>query len=76
MEAAGAVFLPAAGSRSNTTVNFVNDQGYYWSTTHFSTASTAGTSAKSMSFTDVKLLLPTGGFVKSHGFSVRLVHKY
>lgn len=42
MEAAGAVFLPAAGKREPATVNnevievvnSVNSEGYYWSSTH------------------------------------------
>lgn len=33
MEAAGAVFLPAAGSRFNASVNEVGTYGYYWSST-------------------------------------------
>ena len=31
VESAGAVFLPAAGSRNGTYVNFVGSYGYYWS---------------------------------------------
>ena len=37
MENAGAVFLPAAGSRSGTNVNEVNEYGIYWSSTSNST---------------------------------------
>ena len=33
MEAAGAVFLPAAGSRFSKNVSEVNEKGYYWSAT-------------------------------------------
>ena len=33
MEAAGAVFLPAAGSRWSKNVSEVNEKGYYWSAT-------------------------------------------
>ena len=33
MEAAGAVFLPAAGSRWGTSVNYVGDNVHYWSST-------------------------------------------
>ncbi len=33
MEAAGAVFLPAAGIRGGTTVTEVGLEGYYWSST-------------------------------------------
>jgi len=34
MEAAGAVFLPAAGSRFSKNVSEVKQKGYYWSATH------------------------------------------
>ena len=36
LEAAGAVFLPAAGSRRGTTVRGVQSYGYYWSATRLS----------------------------------------
>ena len=35
LEQAGAVFLPAAGYRINTTMNYLGSQGRYWSTTIF-----------------------------------------
>lgn len=35
MEAAGAVFLPAAGVRYGTDVGYFGDDGYYWSSTAF-----------------------------------------
>ena len=35
MEAAGAVFLPAAGYRNNITVYNVNSYGYYWASTMY-----------------------------------------
>lgn len=35
LEQAGAVFLPAAGYRINTTMNYIGSQGRYWSTTIF-----------------------------------------
>lgn len=31
LESAGAVFLPAAGRRNGSNVNFVQEKGYYWS---------------------------------------------
>lgn len=34
MQAAGAVFLPAAGQRSGTSLNVAGIQGYYWSSSH------------------------------------------
>ncbi|MBO7316952.1 MAG: hypothetical protein J6U44_07315, partial [Paludibacteraceae bacterium] len=33
MESAGAVFLPAAGRRYGSGVDYVQDLGYYWSAT-------------------------------------------
>ena len=39
LEAAGAIFLPAAGSRSGTYVNNVQDSGCYWSATGYSSSS-------------------------------------
>ncbi|MCQ2210174.1 MAG: hypothetical protein MJZ34_07780 [Paludibacteraceae bacterium] len=38
MEAAGAVFLPCAGSRSSTDVYYVGSYGLYWSSTAYSDA--------------------------------------
>ena len=35
MEAAGAVFLPAAGYRNGTTVSLTQTDGVYWSKTNF-----------------------------------------
>ena len=37
MEAAGAVFLPAAGSRGDTLVDFVGSEGDYWSSSYSGT---------------------------------------
>ena len=34
MEAAGAVFLPAAGNRNRITVSNSGTEGYYWSSTY------------------------------------------
>ena len=35
LEANGAVFLPAAGSRYNTSISFAGTKGYYWSATAY-----------------------------------------
>ena len=35
LEANGAVFLPAAGSRSGTNVSYVGSDGYYWSASYY-----------------------------------------
>ena len=34
LEAHGAVFMPAAGQRQNTSVYNLNDNGYYWATSY------------------------------------------
>ena len=39
MEAAGAVFLPAGGGRSGTTVNYASESGNYWSSSRHSAES-------------------------------------
>ena len=35
LENAGAVFLPAAGGRFGTSVNYIGTKGFYWSATHY-----------------------------------------
>ena len=67
MEAAGAVFLPAAGLRDGTTVYYVGDYGYYWS-------STANNDARAYSLRFYNNVMnPAGYSNRSSGFSVRLV---
>ena len=63
----GAIFLPAAGIRSNASVSSNGTMGYYWSSTHNETAY-----AYSMTFSQYNLSL---GNVSERfcGFSVRLV---
>lgn len=71
MEAAGAVFLPAAGCRSNTSVSDVNSIAYYWSASSNATANayaikffdTNGTNKSSTAI----------GISRRFGCSVRLV---
>ncbi len=41
MEAAGCVFLPAAGLRESSTIHDVNSKGYYWSSSAYSSTSYA-----------------------------------
>ena len=68
-EAAGCVFLPAAGWRDGTTIkNSINDRGYYWSTTPSN-----ATAAKRMFFAGGLEL--TGDNSRAFGFSVRLVRE-
>ena len=67
-EAAGCVFLPAAGWRDGTTIkNSINDRGYYWSTTPSN-----ATAAKRMFFAGGLEL--DGDNSRAFGFSVRLVY--
>ena len=69
LEAAGAVFLPAAGYRSGTVVSYADygNYGGYWSSSYFN-----GDKAYILFFstTGVK----TDGYKRSYGHSVRLVH--
>ena len=62
MEAAGAVFLPAAGYRSGTSVSNVGSYAFYWSSSYY-----GSTAASAFMF--------YGGVmnVRNMGFSVRLV---
>lgn len=68
MEANGAVFLPAAGFRKGTTVNYAGSRGYYWSST--SNESDADR-AYGMNF-DSNFLGPSSNFNRNRGRSVRL----
>ncbi len=68
-EAAGCVFLPAAGWRNGTTIDNINDRGFYWSSTPAST-----TEAKRMFFAGGLNL--SGSNSRAFGFSVRLVKEY
>lgn len=68
MEAAGCVFLPAAGRRDGTTIYNVNEYVRYWTSTY----STAGLAyLVDISNTSMK---PVNDFQKSFGYAVRLVH--
>lgn len=67
MEAAGAVFLPAAGYRNGTNVYDPGSDGYYWSSGTRNTASAYGMSFVS---TDFYFML---SFNRNYGLSVRLV---
>ena len=68
MEAAGCVFLPAAGRRDGTNIFNVNEYVRYWTST-YSSASLAylvDISSSSMK--------PVNDFSKAFGYAVRLVH--
>ena len=62
LEAAGAVFLPAAGSRDGSTVRSVQFGGYYWSATEDGSCYYFYSGLESMA-----------GYGCTHGHSVRLV---
>ena len=70
MEAAGAVFLPAAGSRDGKNVGNVNEYGYYWSC---SSDDSDSDSAHSVIFCDQALEPEVGSNSRSSGYAVRLV---
>ena len=75
MAAAGAIFLPAAGSRSGTSVSGAGSNGYYWSTTN--AASGMGvqqTTAYCLSFASTTCT-PGSSTERYRGCSVRLVHQ-
>ena len=66
LESAGAVFLPAAGSRFGSNVLLVQDYGYYWSATEYNSRR-----AYCLGFdSDGELMFNHGRF---NGISVRLV---
>ena len=66
IEAAGAVFLPASGYRSGTTVSNVGEYGRYWSSTGYNSPM-----AYSMFLREDRL--SANNIAKALGFSVRLV---
>lgn len=69
MEKAGAMFLPAAGSRIGTSVENVGEVGRYWSS-----YTEDDSHAFNLFFTDYRPY-PTDKVRRSEGFSVRLVHE-
>ena len=69
LEAHGAVFLPAAGRRSVSTVSFVGNAGGYWSSSPYTTSVH---SAHCVYFTGGSLN-PADYINRFYGFSVRLV---
>ncbi len=67
MEEAGALFLPAAGYRSGTTIGAVGEQAIYWSAT-----SASANQASSVYFAAGKMMTVYSA-ARSYGASVRLV---
>lgn len=73
LEMAGAIFLPAAGMRSGTTVTEANINGYYWSSTFGFNDDDFDYYSNAVSFSTTN---PTIGYtnnMNSNGYSVRLV---
>ena len=68
LEQHGAVFLPAAGNRYGTSVDYVGSYGLYWSASYFSSSN-----AYNMSFGDSELG-SSYNISRYFGRSVRLVH--
>ena len=68
MESAGAVFLPAAGSRYRTDINWVQSAGNYWSST-----TTSSDSQVYYLYFNNQYLIPDSYNRRSNAFSVRLV---
>ena len=68
MEAAGCVFLPAAGWRDATTIRRVNEYVRYWTSTYYNAgfAYNVGIAESGMTPADYNQ--------KNYGYSVRLVH--
>jgi hypothetical protein len=71
MEAAGAVFLPAAGRRAGTTVTSVKEKGDYWSISPYPTEGHEG-QAVGVTFSSYNLN-PQASVARGLGSSVRLV---
>lgn len=67
-EAAGCVFLPAAGARWGNTVGYFGESGYYWSSTP-----KEDNSAYSVNITSDQLYTNNAPFYRNNGQSVRLV---
>ncbi|MBR1550175.1 MAG: hypothetical protein IJ634_06000 [Bacteroidales bacterium] len=74
MEMAGAIFLPAAGSRTNTMVTGDNVSGFYWSSSSLgSNTAPQKNQAYSMTFTGSTAPNAANAQVRNKGFAVRLV---
>ena len=70
LEAAGAIFLPAAGYRQYTFFNYENQYGVYWSVSPYGAEYTD--CALGLLFND-SMLYPSDGEGRSNAFSLRLV---
>ena len=70
MESAGCVFLPAAGYRTGSSVNFGGTIGYYWSATSY-----GSNNAYDVNFNSGDLNSANENTTRYYGFSVRLVRE-
>jgi len=71
MEAAGAVFLPAAGDRLGVDFYYAGTEGYYWSSTAAPTSDFGN--AYGIAFGENSLSIGNNKFSRYYGLSVRLV---
>ena len=69
-EAAGCVFLPAAGNRSRASVSDAGSYGYYWSS-----SSTSSVDYAYYVYFYSGSLRPASSYYRNYGFSVRLVRE-
>ena len=72
-ESNGAVFLPAAGSREDTKVEDVEDDGYYWASSCENMPDPEDGQADVCRFM-YKTVNPFGSYYRNCGYSVRLVY--
>ena len=72
MEAAGALFLPAAGYRGLTTVEHAGHWGYYWESTQADNGTQARYLSVKTSLTAAGAVSATGTTDPWFGYSVRL----
>ena len=70
LEQHGAVFLPAAGYRSGTSVYHVGSDGYYWSASYYNS------DGAYVVYFDDSHLYPRSSYSRYYGPSVRLVQDY
>lgn len=72
-ESNGAVFMPAAGSREDTKVEDVDDNGYYWASSCENMPDPEDGQADVCRFM-YKTVNPFGSYYRNCGYSVRLVY--
>ena len=73
LEQHGAVFLPAAGYREDTSLFYLDSQGYYWSSSHYSLSVDH---SYHVEFSNSYFDIHWAGPARNCGLSVRLVHDF